>query len=185
MPSKPWKAASTCSWKNPWPIEDAAGSQAALLTIKAEVAYTNPYTFDGSPIDTPDDYWAYVLGVDRTFDRPFGDVDSLTMTVEYAGESGAEDFTSLFRPFRDDVVLRAFWEANDFARQSLELRAIIDLDVDEQIYEALYERQLRSVHEDLRLIVHAQVIQAADPGESFFSLFPDSSSLAIGLRFDF
>ena len=167
------------------PNEEAAGSFLSALTLKAEVVYTGPYSLEGSPIETPDDYIAYVLGIDRSFYGVLSDQDELTFTIEYAGESGADDAAAFFRPFRDDLIFRGLFEANDFARQSLEARAIVDLDVDENIFELLYERQLRSVHEDLKLITQLQVFDRAEPGESFYGSLEDLTSLAVGLRFDF
>lgn len=167
------------------PNEDAVGSTLAKLTLKAEVAHTANDELDGAPVAAPDDFTAWVVGVDRVFDGVVLDNDSLTTTAEYARESGADDAQAAFRPFRDDLVLRALWEAGDFERTSLEARALIDLSDDEWIGELLYETQLRSLHEDLKLIVQLQLFDAADPGESLFGLFPDNSSLRVGLRMDF
>ena len=167
------------------PNEEVAGRFLSTLTLKAEVVHKTPYAFDDSPVDSPDDYLTGVFGADRSFYGIFDELDQLTLTVEYARETGADDPASLFRPFRDDLILRGLWEANDFARQSLELRALLDLDVEERVYELLYERQLRSIHPDLQLEIELRVFDRADPGESFFSLFPDNSSIAIGLRWDF
>lgn len=167
------------------PNEDVAGRFLSTLTLKAEVVHTDPSAFDGSPIASPDAFTAFVFGVDRSFYEIFGDADEIIATVEYARETSTTDPASLFRPFRDDLILRALYEANDFARQSLELRALFDLDIDEQIYELIYETQLRSIDEDMKLTVQLQHIDAADPGESFFGALESLSSLAIGLRWDF
>ena len=164
--------------------EDTLGAFLAAFTFKAEIVHKSPYVFDDSPIDVPDQYLAYVFGLDRSFPGVFTAQDELTLTVEYAGEDSDEaPPTALFRPFRDDLILRAAWEANDFARQSLEVRGLIDLEVDERIYETIYERQLRSVHEDLKLTVQFQYFDAGE--ETLFDIFPDNTSLAVGLRFDF
>ena len=166
------------------PNEDVAGYQLAALTFKAEFAHVNTFEFDDSPLAAPEDLTAWVFGVDRVFSNLFDPRDQLTVTLEYARQTGG-GASAILRPFRDDLILRLLWEAGDFARQSLELRGLYDLDVDETIHELIYERQLRSIDDDLRLFVKTQIIDAADPGESFFALFPDSSSVAIGLRFDF
>ncbi|MFT4840359.1 MAG: hypothetical protein ACI90M_000815, partial [Candidatus Azotimanducaceae bacterium] len=50
----------------------------------------------------------------------FTDKDQITATLEWVGETGANDSTAVFRAFDDDLVIRAFWEANDFARTSIE-----------------------------------------------------------------
>ena len=167
------------------PNEDAAGEFLAAFTFKAEAVYTDPYTFDASPVSTPDDFLAYVVGVDRAFPGVFSELDELTVTVEYAGESGAGDAASLLRPFRDDLIVRALFEANDFARQSVELRGLFDLDIDEQIYELLLARQLRSISEDLKLTLQLQVFETADPGESLYGSLDDLSSVAVALRWNF
>jgi len=167
------------------PNQDSLGDFLASLTLKAEVVYKSPFAFDASPIIDPQDYLAYVLGVDRSFYDLFADQDQLTMTIEYAGEDGAIDGPSVLRPLASDLILRGLWEANDFARTSFELRGIFDLERDEQIAEAVFERQLRGWNEDLKLIVQLQHFDAADPGESLFSVLPDNSSLLIGLRLDF
>lgn len=167
------------------PNEEVAGRFLSTLTLKAEVVHKTPYTFDDSPIVAPDDYLAYIFGVDRSFYGLTSDLDQLTMTIEYAHETGASDPSALLRPFRDDLILRGFWEANDFARQSLELRGLFDLDVEESIIEVLYERQLRSIHPDLQFEFEYRYFDVAPQGESFYSLFPNNSSIAVALRWDF
>ena len=167
------------------PNEDALGAFLATLTLKAEVVYKAPYSFDATPFDTPDDYIAFVLGVDRFFYDVLRDQDTLTVMVEYARESGAQDSTAALRIFQNDLVLRGLWEANNFARTSLELRGIFDLEQDESITEAIFERQLRSLHEDLKLIVQFQYYRAESGSNTLLGTFPDNTSLAVGLRWDF
>ncbi len=167
------------------PNQHTMGRFLSTLTLKAEVVYKKPYGFDDSPVPTPDEYVAYVLGVDRSFYNVIRDQDEITLTVEYAGEEGADDPASLLRPFRNDAILRSIWEVNDFNRTSVELRGIYDLDTDEIIFEAIGETQLRFVHEDLKLIAQLQLFDPPETGESFFDFFPDNSSLALGLRWEF
>ena len=166
------------------PKEDAAGALLSTLTLKGEMVHTTTYSFDDAPIETPDDYLSYVFGLDRSFYGVFVDTDDITLTAEYAGESGGDDPAGLLRPFRDDLILRALYTANDFARQSLEVRALFDLDVDENVFELTYQRQLRSIHEDLQLSIQLQLFDPADPGESYFADLDELSSLAVGLRWD-
>ena len=165
--------------------EDVAGHFLSTLTFKLEVAHKSPYSFSGAPVPTPDSYTTYVLGVDRGFYGLTSDVDQLTMTVEWIKETGASDLTEQLRPLRSDVVLRGFWEANDFDRTSLELRLIEDLDASERIAELLYETQLRSIDEDLKLIVRVQAFDQATANAGGFGFFPDNSSAAVGLRWEF
>ena len=126
-----------------------------------------------------------MIGVDRSLYDVFRDQDTLTLTLEYAGEEGADDITALFRPFRNDVIFRAFWEPNDFARTSLETRGIYDFDTDEIIAEILFERQLRALHEDLKLRLQFQFFDPPGTGESFLDFFPNNTSIAAALRWDF
>ncbi len=161
------------------------GTFMSKLTLKSEVLYKDAYSFDDTPVATPGDYLAYVVGVDRIFDRIFSDLDQLTVMVEYAGETGASDSASLFRPFRDDVVLRLFWEGNDFARTSVEFRALVDLEEDERIYELIVEGQLRAIHEDLTAFVSAQVFHQPSNRRTLLALFPNNTSVSAGLRWEF
>ncbi|MFT7462679.1 MAG: hypothetical protein ACI9EF_001021 [Pseudohongiellaceae bacterium] len=165
--------------------EDALGHLLASLTFKFEVAHKSPYSFSGSPVATPDAYTTYVLGVDRTFYGITDDQDQLTVTVEYIEETGAHDLTAMLRPLSSDVVLRTFWEANDFDRTSLELRIIEDTQASERIAELIYETQLRSIDEDLKLIFQLQAFDQATAAAGGFGFFPDNSSAAIGLRWEF
>ena len=167
------------------PNQDVAGQFLSTLTLKAEVVYKQPYGFDNSPIAEPDDYLAYVFGLDREFHNVISEQDTLTLTVEYAGEEGADDPSATFRPFRNDFILRGLWQPNDFARSSVEARGIYDVDTDETIFEGIYERQLRSIHEDLKLTVQLQSFDPPGTGESLFDFFPNNTSLAIGLRWEF
>ena len=83
-----------------------------------EVVYKAPYRFRrNSPDRLPDPYVQYVGGVDRLIPNLFSQQDQLTLTLEYLGEEGTDDFTADFRPFQSDVVARAFWEAGDFLGQ--------------------------------------------------------------------
>lgn len=166
------------------PNEDALGALLSTLTLKAEVAAKKPYLFEDSSLGPIDDYVQYVLGVDRQFPNLALDGDLLTLTVEYAGETGADDAFSLLRPFQSDVILRGLWEANDFSRTSLEARAIVDTELDEQAFEAVFEHQLRGLHEDLKLIVQLQILDFDDPA-GLFSQLPDNTSVSVGLRFEF
>ena len=167
------------------PNEASAGRFLSTLTLKAEVVYKHPYRFDHRGLSTPDDFVAYVLGVDRQFYNVFNDQDVVTVTVEYAGEDGAHDMTRNFRPFRDDLIMRAFWDRNDFARTSVEVRGIYDLDNHEVILEGVLERQLRALHEDLKLTLQVQWFDPPGNGKSLFDYFPNNSSVAVGLRWDF
>ena len=165
------------------PNAKVLGSFLATLTLKAEVVSKTPFRFDNAPYATPDSYVQYVLGVDRLFPNVWIDNDRLTLMIEYAGESGANDAASALRPFQSDVVARAFWEQGDFSRTSFELRAIVDTELDERVYESIFERQLRAVHEDLKWFVQLQVFDA-DDDEGLFSMFPDNTSISAGLRFE-
>lgn len=167
------------------PNQDTLGSFLASLTLKTEVTYKAPYTFDDSPIDRPDEYVAYVVGVDRQFFNVLRDQDALTVTVEYAGEEGADDPTAILRPFQNDLILRLFWEANDFSRTSLEVRGIRDIETGETIGEVIAERQLRFLHENLKATLQLQAFDPPGTGESFFDFFPNNSSLALAVRWDF
>jgi hypothetical protein len=167
------------------PNQNYLGEFLSTLTLKAEVIHRSPYSFDRTPFATPDDYWAFVFGVDRSFYDVLKDQDSLTLTVEYAKESGADDPTALLRIFQNDLILRGFWEANDFARTSFELRGIFDLEKSESVAEAIFERQLRALHEDLKLTLQFQHFDAASGGSTLLGQFPNNSSVAIGLRWDY
>ena len=166
------------------PNEDWAGSFLATLTLKLEAVWRKPYRFDDTPVATPDDHVAVVAGVDRAFYGVLRNEDQLTMTLEYAREDGAKDLAGRLRPFRNDLVVRALWDANDFARTSIELRGLFDLDDHENIGEFVLERQLRGIHEDLKLRVRAQVFDRGAPGRTLFGFFPNNSSLSIALRWD-
>ena len=154
-------------------------------TLKGEVVYKRPFRFvAGAPADRPDDYVQYAAGVDRLVPTVFTDQDQLTITLEYVGENGASDVPSRFRAFDNDVVTRLFWEANDFARTSVELRLLVDVRNAELIGEAIYEQQLRAIHEDVKLQVGLQVFDP-DDDEGLFSFFPNNTNLRFALRFDF
>ena len=112
------------------------------------------------------------------------DSSSATVTVAYIEETSAHDLTSLLRPLSSDVVLRTFWEANDFDRTSLELRVVEDTEASERIAELIFETQLRNIDEDLKLIFAAQAFERATVAGGF-GFFPDNSSVAIGLRWEF
>lgn len=165
----------------------AVPNAAALAdyTLKAEVAYRGPFRFAGRPSEVPDDYVQYAVGFDRLFPHVLAGNDLVTATVEWVGEQGADDLTSLYRPFDDDLVVRLLWEANDFARQRVELRGFADFAKSEYLLEARYQTQLRDLHEDLKFEVGARWFELDRDEPGFFSLFPDNSSVWTSLRLDF
>jgi hypothetical protein len=157
----------------------------AAYTLKAEVVYKVPYRFDNQSITLPDEYLQYAIGFDRVIPNVFTDKDQITATLEWVGETGANDSTAVFRPFDDDLVIRAFWEANDFARTSVELRGFADPNKQEYLVEGTYQRQLRSIHEDLQLELGLRWFDIARSEPGFFNLFPDNSSVWVSVRLDF
>ena len=164
------------------PAEEVFGTSLSELGITLEAAHTTTYGFDDAPIRPPGDYLAYVVGVDRRFEGLFGSADLLDVAVEYAGETGDDEPADLSRTFRDDLVLRGRYVADDPDRQTLELRTIFDLDVGETIVELVYGRRLQAIHEDLSMSLQVQVFDPADPGESFYGSLEDLSSVALALR---
>lgn len=167
------------------PNEAVMGRRASQLTLKLEVAYKDPYVLPGRLGVAPESYLAYTVGFDRPRDNVFRDKDRLTFMLEYAGEAGAGDLNHQLRLFTDDVVLRWFWEANDFARRSLELRVIYDVERTETILQAIYETQLRSLHEDLRLQVDVRRAMADGTPPSLLGLVPDPSAVRVALTYEF
>ncbi len=167
------------------PNEDTMGSFLAKITFKLEMIYKVPYTFNNSPLDEPDNYFSFVFGIDRVFNDLLREQDQLTLTLEYAREEGATDAVSQFRPFRNDLIVRLFWEANDFSRTSLEGRALFDLESDEILWEIIFKRQLRFIDEDLTLTIQVQGFEPARTGRSLYDIFPDNTSALIGLRWNF
>lgn len=165
--------------------EDVAGAFLSTLTFKVEAIYKDPYLFDDSPLTTPDDYASIVMGVDRAFYDILRDQDQLTLTVEYAREDGADDVSARLRPFLNDIILRALWEANDFSRTSFEVRGFYDFENEEKVLEAILETQLRSLDEDLKLTLQLQLFDPPETGESLYDFFPNNSSVSLGLRWDF
>lgn len=62
------------------------------------------------------------------------------MAVGCARKSGASDAKSVLR---NDMILRRFWQADDFARTSFEVRALSDLDNHETIGDLTYDTEPR------------------------------------------
>ena len=163
------------------------------FTLKGEVAYKRSYVFSDftgpGQVDLtvkPEDYVQFVGGVDRSFVNLFIEQDELTLTLEYAGEAGADDAATLFRPFNADLALRAHWSAGDFARSSLEMRGIIDVKNGEIIAEGVAARQLRFIHDDLKLQISGRYLRSSEQDGSVLSFFPtNNSSLSGRLQFDF
>lgn len=167
------------------PNSDSLGGFLSRITFKVEAAYKWIYRFRGAPDIVPDDFLAYVAGVDYPLTPLFTDKDQLTLMVEYAGEAGASDRQSKLRPFRSDLVARLFWEAEDFSRTSVEARAIVDVKTAETILQGILERQLRYIHDDLKATVDVQWFFLNRGEESIFAFFPNNSSLTVGLRYEF
>ena len=155
------------------------------LTFKTEFVFKQPYLFEDAVSERPESSAQYAVGFDRVFAPFFGRKDSLTATLEYVGEQGADDLASQLRPFDNDLIVRVFWEANNFARASVELRSIVDLGHGDLISEAILKSQLRFVHDDLSLLIGGQLVRPSADDQSFLSFFPDNSNVRAQLRFDY
>jgi hypothetical protein len=82
--------------------------------------------------------------------------------------------------------LRLYWEANDFARTSLELRGVADVKNGELLGEATFSRQLRFIHDDLSFKLITQWIRPDRQEQTLFSFFPDNNSnVRVRMGFDF
>ncbi len=159
----------------------------AGFTFKLEMAQNNPYAFDQSPVAIPDDYLAFVAGFDWDTYNLINDQDQLTLTLEYAGESGvSQDESEVFpRAFSNDLITRVFWQAGDFARSSVEIRSVYDLDNGEHIMEATFGTSLIKCHEDLKLELSALYMKPSSDSTATFSQLLDNTSLSMTLRFDY
>lgn len=165
-------------------VPNAAGW--SKFTLKAEVAYKAPFALDGVALtaaDDPDDYVQYVAGFDRLLSPLFTTTDQMTLTAEYLGESGANDPSSAFRLFKNDVAVRLAYEFGDFARSALDLRSIIDLDHSEWIAEVVVQRQLRFLHDDLQLQLSGRWMEPSS--SSLLGAFPNNSAAVARLQWDY
>ncbi len=168
------------------------------FTFKLEAAYKRPYAFyplsgQGGPLATgpspiPGPYAQIVVGFDRNFAQVFSEKDEVIFTTEFAAEIGPNDAGSVLRPFDHDAAIRLAWSAGDFARSSLELRGVVDVVNGEIISEFIAERQLRFLHDDLKLRLRARAL-IPSPKEGEITLLSgfvlNNSSVSARLQFDF
>jgi hypothetical protein len=157
----------------------------SALTLKAEAAYKHPYNIGAAVGDTPEAFVQYTAGVDLQVTPLFHGRDRVLFTLEYAGENGADDLASEVRPFDSDVALRVFWEAQGFARSSIELTTAFDVRSYDLLLSATIGSQLRFIHDDLRFEVGGEYLRAGDAGESSLSGLSDNSRVSTRLRMDF
>lgn len=167
------------------PNADVLGDFMAEFTFKFEAVYKWLYDFEGATVAAPDDYFSYVVGLDRILDRPFGEKDQITVTLEYVAETGASDPTSLIRPFRSDAVVRLFWEANNFSRTSVEARVLYDVESGETILQTILETQLRFIDDDVRFFADWQYFHLEPTEPSVLNFFANNTSVTFGLFLDF
>ena len=154
------------------------------LTFKLELAYKRPFEFKGSPGQRQDDYVQYTTGFDLLINPVFTKRDEILLTLEYAGENGASDLASIFRPFDSDIAVRLFWQPLDFSRTSIELRAVVDVKHAELVAEATVGQQLRFIHDDLRMTVTGTYMRAAPNGQGFLTSFSNNSAVVVRLQMD-
>ena len=127
-----------------------------------------------------------MLGFDRSFAGVFSAKDDVVLTLEYAGEQGPTDVAALLRPFDSDVATRIAWSARDFSRTKLEARAVVDVTNGELIAEGSASRQLRFIHDDLKLEVGGRYLRPATSEPTLLSGLPlDNSRVHARLQFDF
>ena len=154
------------------------------LTFKLELAYKRPFEFKDSPGQRQDDYVQYTTGFDLLINPVFTERDEILLTLEYAGENGASDLASVFRPFDSDIALRLFWQPLDFARTAVELRTVVDVKHAELLVEATVGQQLRFIHDDLRMTVTGTYMRAAPNGQGFLTFFSNNSAVVVRLQMD-
>ena len=172
-------------------MPEAAGW--SKFTLKAELAFKKPYDFSrytGPDINSthrpPGQYFQYVTGFDRSFAGVFWDKDELVLTLEYAGEQGPKDAAALLRPFDSDVAARIAWSARGFARTKVEARGVVDVRNGEVIAEAFVSRQLRLIHDDLKLELGGRYLRPASAEATLLAAFPQNNSrLHARAQFDF
>jgi hypothetical protein len=143
-----------------------------------------PFEFEGSPGQRQDDYVQYTTGFDLLINPVFTERDEILLTLEYAGENGASDLASVFRPFDSDIAVRLFWQPLDFARTAIELRAVVDVKHAELVAEATVGQQLRFIHDDLRMTVTGTYMRAATGGQGLLQFFSNNSAIMVRLQFD-
>ena len=165
------------------PNEALLGHFLSTLTLKAEVAHRSFSPYRNTSFRESDNYWTSVIGLDRDVPNLFTNRDVLTLTLEYVWESGGDDLPAQQRIFQRDVIFRAFWQANDFARSTFEVRGVVDAEDAESIIEASFSRQLDSVSQDVRLQLRYQRFDHGSP--TLLSRLPNNSSVSIGFRWDF
>ncbi len=162
-------------------------SNLARFTFKLEVVQNNPYAFDNTPTAIPNAYRAQVIGFDWDSYNMLKKQDQLTLTLEYANESGVSraESDTFSRAFSDDLIMRLYWQAGDFDRTSIELRGIYDLDNNEHVAEVTYATSLLKLHEDLKIELSAIYVKPSSDPSATYSQLPDYTSAAMALRFDF
>lgn len=158
-----------------------------LFKLEAAQTFTKRSGLRRSARDVvPDDFFQYVVGVDRTFFDVLGR-NEVTITLEYAGEDdpGDTDLTGL-RPYKSDVFVGVRWAFNDPRRTELQVSVAADVRVDEQLW---LVRFVTTLYKDLRLVLGGQLVNRAPDGRAdrftTFNVFPNNSNVHVGLRYEF
>jgi hypothetical protein len=167
-----------------------AGFQWAMgpWLLKLETAYTWTRD-DGLPARfaraVPNDYFQYVIGVDRTFTDVLGK-NEVTLTLEYAGEDETAQSLRGLRPYESDVFLGARWQFHDPRRTEVCASVATDVLVDKQLYQLDAHTTL---YKQLKLVLAGQFVNRAPDSRprrfTTFNLFPDNSNLELSLPFEF
>lgn len=161
------------------------GSFLSSLTLKGEIAHRSFEKYDHSDIQPIQPYWAAVVGLDREFSSFFSPQSTLLLTGEYAfemGENGEERFT---RFFQNDLIVRLLWQSNNFNRSEMELRGVIDLDVDESNLELTYRSRVSRISDDLFVEIGYQHFNSETGSVSPLGTNAQNSSLFASLRWTF
>jgi hypothetical protein len=157
--------------------------------LRGETVYTTtsaaglPGAFKGA---VPDNYFQYVVGVDRTFTDVLGK-NEVTVSLEYSGEDNPQ-VTSLtgLRPFKSDFFLSAHWQFNDQRRTRLQAFLAADVLRSEQLWLVDFQT---TVYGNLKLLIEGQFVNRGEshPPDrlSVFGIFPDNANLRAALRYEF
>jgi hypothetical protein len=154
------------------------------VLFKTEFGYTftrwNGLSFPLT-LAVPPSFFQYVVGVDYTFYEVVAK-DSITLTLEYAGEDNRSVTLQGLRPFKNDLFLALLWEFHDAAQSQFLASASVDLGNGESLFELALERKLVG---ELKALLRGNIILREQQQFTVFGLFPPNSSISFGLAYSF
>ena len=152
------------------------------ILLKGELAYTwtdhNGLSFPYNAV-VPDSYLQFVFGFDYTFEQTFFK-ESITITLEYAGEGDHDTELTGLRPYKNDLIIGLLWDVKDLSQTQFRANTSVDLGNGESLIQLVIERK---IWKELKALLGGTIVVRETQEFTPWGIFPNNSSINFGFSY--